>query len=129
MFKVVFLHKFRPDLDPHEVRLWWRTHHGALALKAPGVKRYVQNHWIEAPLAGELAFDGMVELWWENRAAYEATMASPEWRALVDDGPNGFDASQLEPSLQGGIVNEYIMRWDGLPEGRTYTGAEVHPPP
>jgi uncharacterized protein (TIGR02118 family) len=127
MFKVIFLHRFRPDRDPAEVRDWWLNHHGPICLQSKGVKRYIQNHWIESPLAGERAFDGSVDLWFESREAYEATMASPEWRALVADGPDGFDEATLEPTLIGGFVNEHIMRWDGLPEGRVYTGAEVYP--
>lgn len=50
-------------------------------------------------------------------------MASPEWKALEEDGPNGFDMA----SLHGGFVTEYIMRWDGLPDGRIYTGASEIP--
>lgn len=123
MVKVIFLLKFRKDLDPEEVRRWWRTDHGALALKNTRMKRYVQNHWV-SPIAEEHAADGMpyqgcVEVWFESMADYEATMASPEWKALEEDGPNGFEMTELN----GGFVTEHIMRWDAQGDGRIYTSA------
>jgi hypothetical protein len=36
MVKVIFLLKFRKDLDPDEVSRWWRTDHGARR-RGPGV--------------------------------------------------------------------------------------------
>ncbi len=127
MVKVVFLLKFLPDKDPAEVSRWWRTDHGALALKTPGLKRYVQNHFI-APIDEEHAeagmpYQGMVEVWFDDHEAYEKAMASPEWQALEDDGYVGFQMGEL----QGGFVTEHIMRWEGLPDGRIYTSAGVIP--
>ena len=47
----------------------------------PQVLRYVQNHFIgaiDAEHAGAgMAYDGCVEVWFEDREAYEATMATP----------------------------------------------------
>ena len=129
MVKVIFLLKFRPDLDPEAVRRWWRTDHGALALENLGMKRYVQNHFVEpidsAHAGAGMAYDGCVEVWFEDREAYERTMASPEWKALEEDGIHGFDMG----SLQGGFVTEHIMRWDAHPDGRIYTSAGTVPGP
>jgi uncharacterized protein (TIGR02118 family) len=121
--KVIFLLKFRRDLDPDEVRRWWRSEHGALALRNSRMRRYVQNHW-QAPIAAEhaeggLEFQGCVEVWFDSMEDYEATMASPEWRALEEDGPNGFEMAQI----QGGFVTEHVMRWDALPDARVITTA------
>jgi len=46
-------------------------------------------------------------------------MASPEWQALEEDGPNGFEMA----ALQGGFVTEHVMRWDAQPDARTITTA------
>jgi uncharacterized protein (TIGR02118 family) len=129
VIKVIFLLKFRDDLDKDEVRRWWRGPHGTLALKNLGMKRYVQNHWT-GPIAAEHAeggmpYDGCVEVWFDNMESYEATMASPEWKALEEDGPHGFEMG----SLHGGFVTEYVMRWDGLPDARVYTSAGDVPIP
>jgi uncharacterized protein (TIGR02118 family) len=127
MLKVIFLLKFRSDLDPADVRRWWRHEHGALALRNVGMKRYVQNHFV-APIDSEhaeggLEYDGCVEVWFEDGEAYERTMASPEWKALEEDGPNGFQMT----ALQGGFVTEYVMRWDAQPDARILTSAGTVP--
>ena len=127
MVKVIFLLKFRRDLDPEEVRRWWRSDHGALALRNTRMRRYVQNHW-QAPVDAEhaeggLDFQGCVEVWFDNMEDYEATMASPEWQALEADGPNGFEMLEL----QGGIVTEHVMRWDAAPDARILTSAGAVP--
>ena len=104
MVKVIFLLKFRRDLDPEEVRRWWRSDHGALALRNTRMRRYVQNHW-QAPVDSEhaeggLEFQGCVEVWFDNMEDYEATMASPEWAALEADGPNGFEMLEFQGGLR-----------------------------
>ena len=129
MVKVIFLLTFRRDLDREAVSRWWRTDHGALALKNTRMRRYVQNHWT-APIAAEHAgggmpYQGCVEVWFDNMEDYEATMASPEWKALEEDGPNGFEMAELH----GGFVTEHIMRWDALPDSRIYTSAGEVPTP
>ena len=119
MLKAIFLLRFRPDLDHDDVRRWWRTSHGALALKNLGMKRYVQNHFtgpIDPDRArGELTYQGVVEVWFEDQDAFDAAIASPEWKALEDDGPNGF----LMDGIQGGFVTEHVMRWEGRPDADT----------
>jgi uncharacterized protein (TIGR02118 family) len=123
MLKVCWLLTFRADLDAEDVRRWWRTDHGDLALKVPGLKRYVQNHFLgaidEARAEGGMPFQGLVEVWFDDQGAYEKAMASPEWKALEDDGINGFDMTVL----YGGFVREHVMRWDAVPDGRFYTSA------
>jgi hypothetical protein len=48
--------------------------------------------------------------------------ASPEWKALEEDGVHGFDMG----SLHGGFVTQ-IMRWDAEPGGRIYRTAGESP--
>jgi uncharacterized protein (TIGR02118 family) len=66
------------------------------------IERYVQNH-VTGPvpaLSGvpeeETFFDGYSLGWWRDREAFDATMASPGWQALVADGANVFDMAWLE---------------------------------
>jgi uncharacterized protein (TIGR02118 family) len=125
VLKVIFLFRFRQGLDKEEVRRWWLTEHGELAFRNLGMKRYVQNHFVApvdpAHAGAGLGYDGCVEVWFEDLEAYERTMASPEWKALEEDGPNGLDMT----TLQGGFVNEYVMRWDADPDRRPYPGAHA----
>ena len=46
MYKVIWLVKFRKDMERDEVLRWWRGRHGDLAGATPGMIRYVQNHWV-----------------------------------------------------------------------------------
>ena len=125
MYKVIWLVKFRKDMDRQEVLRWWRGHHGDLAGATPGMVRYVQNHWV-APLdpatqmprmGAEPAFDGHAEHWFESREAYEAAMASDVWKETQEDGPVGFDSS----TLVGGLLQEHVVSWDPRSDGRLYT--------
>ncbi len=92
MFKVIWLVKFRKDMDPADVRKWWRYDHSKVAADTPGMVRYVQSHWT-APLEstnfltreGEKAFDGHAEHWFESRESYEAAMASDQWKICAED--------------------------------------------
>jgi uncharacterized protein (TIGR02118 family) len=123
MIKTVWILTFRADKDREEVSRWWRTDHGAIALRVPGIKRYVQNHFLE-PLdadraEGGMPFQGMVECWFDNQETYDAAMASPEWAELEADGDFGFEMTKL----YGGFVREHVMRWEGLSDGRVYTTA------
>ena len=126
MYKCVFLIKFRPELDPQEVRQAWRTSHGALALKVPGITRYVQNHWVETPTDCARSYDGSVDCWFEDRDSFAASMASPEWAALLEDDVRLFDRTRT-PAFEGGIVDEHVMRWDASPDARPYTASRAFP--
>jgi uncharacterized protein (TIGR02118 family) len=111
VFKVIWLVKFRKDMDRDEVLRWWRGHHGDMAAKTPGMVRYVQSHWLapidpatQMPIEGaEPQFDGHAEHWFETRETYEAAMASEEWKQTQEDGPGGFDSS----TLVGGVVEQH----------------------
>jgi uncharacterized protein (TIGR02118 family) len=124
MYKVIWLVKFRKDMEREEVLQWWRGRHGDLAGATPGMIRYVQNHWVspldqatQLPVAGgEPAFDGHAEHWFESREAYEAAMQSDEWKETQLDGPVGFDSS----TLVGGLLEEYVVNWDPRLDGRKY---------
>jgi uncharacterized protein (TIGR02118 family) len=119
VYKCVWLIKFRADLDPEEVREAWRTTHAALALNVPGIRRYVQNHWVADPMGSGKTYDGTVDCWFDDRAAMEAAWTSPEWQELLVDDGRLFDRTGT-PAFEGGVVNEYVMRWDALPDGRPY---------
>ena len=110
MVKVIFLMKFREDLDPEEVRRWWRNDHGALALRNMGMRRYVQNHFKgpvdEEYALGGMEFDGFSESWYADPSVCEEAMGSPQWAALGDDGDNLFDMSLFESA----IVEERVLK-------------------
>jgi uncharacterized protein (TIGR02118 family) len=100
MFKVVWFARFPQGLGSEDARRYWAEHHGPLAAST-GIERYVQNHVIgpvptvTGVAADERYFDGYSCGWWSDREAYEATMASPGWKAVEEDGSNVFDMRWL----------------------------------
>ena len=96
MFQLTGFVRFLADMDKDQARRHWREIHGPLGRVVPGVERYVQNHFV--PLPGEgaqsleaLPFDGYASLWFADKAACDASLQTPEWKLLVEDGDNFLD--------------------------------------
>ena len=121
MYKVIWLVKFRPDKPRDEVLKWWRGRHAELAKVTPGMLRYVQSYWVEAldpttqqPAGTPGAYDGHAEHWFESKEAYDAALASPEWKKTLLDGPFGF----MDEGRAGGVLEETVITWERMDDGR-----------
>lgn len=117
-FKVVWVVKFRADLPTDEAHEHWTGRHGELALRIPGIGdgHYVQSHAVKAIGADgmptddiALGFDGFSECWFEDRAKFDAAMASQEWLDLCDDGATLFDMDFLWLGMSAWL-EERVMR-------------------
>ncbi len=101
MYKVAWIARFPQGMSKEAARRHWAEVHGPMCAKT-GVERYVQNHVVgPLPLVSGVAeeetfFDGYSCGWWADEASFRATMATPEWQALVEDGENVFDMAWLE---------------------------------
>ncbi len=81
MFKAVIL-LTRGEGSTHEAfRAWWLERHAPLARQLPGVRRLVFNV-IETDAAG---FDGVSELWFDSREAFEAAYATEVGQRVTAD--------------------------------------------
>jgi len=70
-----------------DFRKYWLEVHGPLAIKLPGLRRYVQSHLIdEAYLYANPRFDGVAQLWFDSIEAFAAAFASPAGNDLMADG-------------------------------------------
>ncbi len=99
--------------EAHEY--WIETHGGHFGRAVPGISRYVQNHCV-APLGVDgadesiaLLFDGFSECWFEDQAAFELAMASPEWLAMNDDAENLFDLDYILGGMSA-LIDENIVK-------------------
>lgn len=92
MLKLIFCVRRLPQLSRYQFQRYWREQHGPLVerhAEALRLRRYVQSHTLDSPLnaalqasrGGPAEYDGVAELWWESRAAFEAVLASPEGSA------------------------------------------------
>ena len=111
-YKVVWVARFKPGLPKDEASAYWAGTHGQLAIRAPGISRYVQNHVVE-PIGGggwsdpgEVGFDGFSECWFEDEATFLDTIGTPEWAALVEDGENVFDMAHM----WGAVLEDRVIK-------------------
>ena len=108
MYQVIFMLKFRKDISKEEARKEWLGSHGALALTLPGLRRYVQYHWIEAAIGHEQVYDGSLVLGFDNEEAFKNSFTSPVGQAMLKDDLRIFDRS-MTPAYVGGVVEEHVM--------------------
>jgi uncharacterized protein (TIGR02118 family) len=86
----------------------WVNIHGPLALKVPGIRRYVQSHVVDARRRPDIpdigvALDGVAELWYDDADAMARAVASPEMKALHADG------ALFIGRIQSFIMHEHVV--------------------
>jgi len=94
MVKLVFCLRRLPHLTREEFQRYWKETHGPLVRRhaaALRIRRYVQVHTLDDALqdalrasrGGPEAYDGVAELWWDDRDQLEAATRSPEGQAAA----------------------------------------------
>lgn len=84
MYKVTTLLKRRPGMSVEDFQRHWREEHARIARAAPGLQRYVQSHTLPQGYSkGERAYDGVSEMWFASREAYQAAKADASYAAAV----------------------------------------------
>jgi uncharacterized protein (TIGR02118 family) len=104
MIKLIVAVKRNPGMSVPEFHRYWRTEHAgkvrAIAATAKYVRRYVQAHTLESEYAaGEPAYDGTAELWFDSVADKDAFYSDPEYLALVQPDERVFADMQLSRFL------------------------------
>ena len=96
MLKVITLMKRRPGWSVEDFQSHWVGTHAPLLRRAPGVRRYVQSHTlVQGYRKGELLFDGISELWFEDDDAFAAFKASEAFQRANADLAAFADPSRL----------------------------------
>jgi uncharacterized protein (TIGR02118 family) len=101
MIRITFLLRKKPDLERAEFYRYWKQEHGPLVASHArhiNAVRYVQVHTLDDPLNAAMAqarggmeppYDGVAEVWFENREALVDALSTPEGQragaALVED--------------------------------------------
>ena len=73
--------------DPAAFDRYYRDTHIGLAQRFPGLRRYTISGGLQA-VQGKSPYRLVAELDFDNRAAFDAALASPEGQAAVDDLSN-----------------------------------------
>lgn len=86
MHKIIHLMKRHPDLSVAEFQSQWLNRLGPLVAQLPGLRRYVQSHaLVQGYRKGELLFDGISELWFDDDAACTAARGSQAFKRAAGD--------------------------------------------
>jgi len=91
VIKSISLLTRKPGMTHEQFMKHWVDVHAPLALKVPGIRRYVQSHILEEFRRADIPtsavqVDGIAELWFADRPSMERALASPEMAALHADG-------------------------------------------
>jgi uncharacterized protein (TIGR02118 family) len=95
MLKIVTLMKRRAGLSVDDFQNHLRSKYGPLAVKGPGLRRYVQSCALTQGYArGELLFDAIGEMWFDSAAAYDDYLGSPQFATASADEAAFLDRSR-----------------------------------
>lgn len=118
MVKAIYLIKRKRGMELEAFRNYWITTHAGLALKVPGLRKYVQSHTLLSGYKkGEPLFDGIAEVWYDDTDAMRKIAELPEARAVNADGHVFMDmrASGLlltrEHVIKDGAVNPSMVKY------------------
>jgi uncharacterized protein (TIGR02118 family) len=81
----VILLSRRDDTSVADFQTWWLTDHAPLARQLPGLRRAVFNVVESEPGTADCEIDGISELWFDNRADFDAAYATDIGRAVAAD--------------------------------------------
>lgn len=91
MFKAIILLSRGDDQSPEDFRTWWLESHAPLARQLPGLRKLCFNLVAPAlnpPPDGEsvgLPYDGVSELWFDSREAFDAAYATELGKRVASD--------------------------------------------
>ena len=112
MIKVCELVQRRPGLSVEEFQTYWRDVHGPIVAAIGGIRRYVQCHPLSSGYRqGPLVFDGVAEIWVDDKAALAAMANTPEFAAAKADEPNFIDTEALIEL----VVDEHVVKDGAAP--------------
>lgn len=127
MLKIVDLVKRRPGVSVAEFQEGWKAASAAMA-GVSGLLRYVQSHALAQGYGrGELLFDAIAEMWFEDEVACAAALTAPEFAAAMEAADPFVDPTRLvrmpvevlvikdQPIPQDAVKNiEFVNRRPGL---------------
>jgi len=106
MIKLVYCITKKPDMTDEEFFRYWKTVHGPIGARIPGLRRLIQSHRMTVP--GDKYqpdFDGMAELWFDDVQALLAARQTPEWKASAEDEANFIDHKRVAYF----VTEEYVI--------------------
>lgn len=106
MVKFIVVMKRRRDLSPETFRSYFDNVHTPLAMKLPGLQRYVRNFPKPDPARDPPDWDAVVEFHFADRESLEAAWASPEGKEASADNENLAELSATTWSIVEEIIRD-----------------------
>jgi len=96
VIKLVYCITKKAGLSDDQFVHYWRTIHGPLGARIPGLRRLVQSQRVSVSGDRRAAdYDGVAELWFDDIAALLRARQSPEWKAASDDEANFIEGGKV----------------------------------
>jgi len=110
MIKLVYCVTKKPGMTDEEFFHYWKTIHGALGARIPGLRKLVQSHRLAiSDDAHPPDYDGMAELYFDDAEALLRARQSREWKAATAD-----EAHFIDPNKVAYFVSREIVILDNL---------------
>jgi uncharacterized protein (TIGR02118 family) len=103
MIKLVALVRRKPDLSPEAFRDYWLRIHAPLAAEIPGMCGYRINIAGDPGAQAPAPYDGSAEIWFDDRRATAAGLASPEGDVA------GRDTANFAASIEFLVTEEHVI--------------------
>jgi uncharacterized protein (TIGR02118 family) len=93
---LIALGERKSGMSVEEFQKYWRKHHGPLATKIPGLRRYIQNHPMPELYGGRNAplCDCVAEVWFDSLEELQRANETPEMKAVRADESNFLDTAR-----------------------------------
>lgn len=103
MVKMIYFLTRKNGMSIEQFQSYWAEHHGPLAAKVAGVRRYVQSHARKSAYrAGRNPrYDGVAETWFDDFGTLRASAETAEYRAVRADEANFLEASTVRFIITG----------------------------
>jgi len=92
LYKCIFTIRFNNDRSWADNEAYWITAHSKLVANLPGVVKYIQNRKVAQfgnadadAITGANQWDAVAELYFENKAAFDALVADGTWDKVMED--------------------------------------------
>lgn len=107
MIKVIEIINRKPGMDVETFQDHWLNRHGPIVARIGGLRRYVQSHTkLGGYERGDIPFDGIAELWFDDKAALGSIASTEEFAVAKADEPNFIDTARLIEL----VVDEHVVK-------------------
>jgi len=109
MIKSIALAYRKEGWTREEFSNYWLEQHGPMAARMiPGLRKYVQNHFVTVP-GRQFKGDGIVEMWYDDVEAFEKSM---EYLQTEEGKVLALDGAKFSEMRDGGlwVVKEHVIK-------------------